>query len=331
MKKVNIDEIKVSSKLDDVIKSAIDEGYNKKASKNNIKIRKGLVAATVAATLGFTLFGTNFGNEVIASVRLAMFDIGNYLGVNEDLEDYTTVVNDSVSKNGITVQLNEVILDKDEVIVATTVKSDTVLGEAGDILVFGDVYVNGRKLSSGAGGSSKQIDEYTMEDVLSYNLDEELPSGDLNIEIKYREALFDGEKEIRGPWKFEFKANGDALAINTHEVKMDTSFVLENGQKINFNEYRSNDLGQKIYYSIEGKDKPYDLELRGYDDLGNEVTFYSSVERKESGIMKKGSPISNEAKALTLTLYAVPFPEESGRMSNDFKQVGDEFTIEINR
>ena len=33
---------------------------------------------------------------------------------------------------------------------------------------------------------------------------------------------------------------------------------------------------------------------------------------------------------MTLTPYAVKFPEESGRMNNDFKQAGEEFTIYLN-
>ena len=41
-------------------------------------------------------------------------------------------------------------------------------------------------------------------------------------------------------------------------------------------------------------------------------------------------PLSTEAKSLTLTPYAVEFPKESGRMSDDFKPVGESFTIELN-
>ncbi|WP_322392395.1 DUF4179 domain-containing protein, partial [Clostridium perfringens] len=134
--------------------------------------------------------------------------------INKDLEDYKTVVNSSVSKNGITIQLNEVILDKDEIIISTTVKSDTSLGAVGEISPFGSVYINNEKISSASGGGSKQIDEYTTEAVLSYQLDKNLPNGDLNIEIKYTDALIIGAgKEIEGPWTFKFKANGDTLAI----------------------------------------------------------------------------------------------------------------------
>ena len=51
-----------------------------------------------------------------------------------------------------------------------------------------------------------------MERVLKYDLKDDLHNGDLDIRIKYKEALISGEnsndKEIKGPWEFEFKANG---------------------------------------------------------------------------------------------------------------------------
>lgn len=329
MKKVNIDNIKVSSKLDDVIKNAVDEGYKNASSKKNGKFKKGAVAAVAAATMGITLFGTPFGTEVIATMRLAIFDIGEHLGINKDLEDYTTVVNSSVSKDGITVQLNEVILDKDEIIISTTTKSDIKIGETENLSIYGYIYINGKKISSTSGGSGKRIDEYTMENVSVHQLDEELPDDDLNIEIKYTDAWIPNVKEVKGPWKFKFQANGNILAKNTHSIELNNSFILENGQKVILNEYRSNAIGQKIYYSLENKDKAYDIELRGYDNIGNEVMFYISYESKVEGILKNKTAISEEAKLITLTPYAVAFPEEDGRMPNNYEQVGEKFTIEI--
>lgn len=334
MKDINIDDIKVSSKLDEVIKNAATEGYKDIKYKNTKRIRKSAIAATIAASFCIAIVGTVFSNEISATVKLAMFDIRNYLGINRNLDDYKTVVNSAISKDGVTVQLNEVILDKDEIIVSTTIKSDENLDNNGHISLHGNVYINGNRISSAAGGSSKQIDEYTEEVILTYKLDKELQAGDLDIEIKYDSAYLyinDRENKVNGPWKFEFTANGDTLAANSKSIKIGNSFVLENGQKITLNEYRSNDIGQKIYYSIENKDKNnvYDLVLKGHDDLGNEVEFYSSYEEITSGVMKNQIEISSEAKILTLTPYAVAYPKESGKMSHDYKITGEEFTIII--
>ncbi|CDM69881.1 hypothetical protein CM240_2764 [Clostridium bornimense] len=332
MNDINIDNIKVSLRLDEVINNAVNEGYKNVNNKNSI-LKKLAITVVIVGSIGITLSGTSFGERVLANIGLEAFDIGNYIGVNKNLKDYTTVVDSSVTKNGITVQLNEVILDRDELIVSTTTKIDTAIESNESLLVFGDVYINGKKISEGAEGSKEQIDQYTMESILKYNLKDDLPNGELDIKIKYREALLSREnsnsEEIKGPWEFEFKASGDTLVAKTTNIKLNNSFKLDNGQKVILNEYRSNDVGTKIYYDMKDKDEAYDIILRGYDDLGNEVSFYSSYEGKNDGVMKNESEISAYASKLVLTPYAVAYSEKSGKINDNYHQVGEEFTIEI--
>ncbi|MDU2683248.1 MAG: DUF4179 domain-containing protein [Clostridium sp.] len=140
--------------MDDIIKISVDEGYDTTfikslSNKKSKKFNKNIVAATILVALVVTAFGSIF----IAAVKLTMFDIKNYLGVNSNLDEYSTVVNEAISKNGITIQLNEVILYKDEIIVSTTIKSDKKLGDNGNIMAFGNVYINGKKVSNSAGSS----------------------------------------------------------------------------------------------------------------------------------------------------------------------------------
>ncbi|EEH99355.1 DUF4179 domain-containing protein [Clostridium tertium] len=140
--------------MDDIIKISVDEGYDTTfikslSNKKSKKFNKNIVAATILVALVVTAFGSIF----IAAVKLTMFDIKNYLGVNSNLDEYSTVVNEAISKNGITIQLNEVILYKDEIIVSTTIKSAKKLGDNGNIMVFGNVYINGKKVSNSAGSS----------------------------------------------------------------------------------------------------------------------------------------------------------------------------------
>ncbi len=120
MKNIDINDIKVSSRLDDVIKSASIEGYKEIKNKRRKKVKRSLLVAS----LGVAMFGAIFSNEISANVKLVMFDVKDYLNINNDLNDYKTVINSSITKNGATVQLNEVILDRDEIIVSTTTKLD---------------------------------------------------------------------------------------------------------------------------------------------------------------------------------------------------------------
>ena len=75
------------------------------------------------------------------------------------------------------------------------------------------------------------------------------------------------------------------------------------------------------------------MELRGTDNLGNEIRFYLGHESKGNGVLELntalGDQIADEATSLILRPYAVKFPEESGKLSNDFKPVGEPFTIDL--
>lgn len=49
------------------------------------------------------------------------------------------------------------------------------------------------------------------------------------------------------------------------------------------------------------------------------VLRYSNIDRN----------LDENAKELILTPYAVKFPEQGGKLSNDFEQVGEEFKISL--
>ncbi|MGL5378386.1 DUF4179 domain-containing protein [Clostridium sp.] len=335
MKHINMDDIKVSSKLDDIIKASVDKGYNNISYKNKRNYKKILIASTLIAVFGVSVLGTISNKEVFASVKVFISHISNFLGLNNDLNEYRIEVDKSIYKDGLTVTLNEAILNKDEIIISTLIKSDTILGKNDIVSVSGSAYINGEKISNSVGGISKRIDEHTVESVDIYNLTSELTVGEALIEIKNTAAYININNEkttIDGPWNFEFKANGDVLNSNTKDIKIDHSFTLENNEKIILNKYVSNDVGQKIYYNIANKDinSPYVLlVLKGYDDLGNTVEFYTSYDELTKGLMKNQTEISEEASSITLTPYAVVYPKESGKISNDLKKVGEEFTINI--
>ena len=327
---INLDEYH-SYELNDIEKAKMKSNFRKTSkTKKNRKAPKIVAAIALGLTVG--LFATNIGNNVLATINIISEDIASRLGIEKNLDDYKTVVNKSITKNGVTIQLNEVILNGDELIVSTNIRASEPIGEYG-LQAFGDVYINGRKASSGAGGGAKAIDEYTMEETITYNLNSINIDDNLNIKIRYSTIGMEND-EVRGPWEFEFKGNGKELAIATKEIDLDYSFNLEDGEKIILNKYITNAIGQKIYYKTENGTGKYDMVLKGKDDLGNTVEFYLSHGSKIEGLFKNSSidgEISSEAKELTLTPYAVKFPEKSGKLSNDFKKVGEEFKININK
>lgn len=327
--------------LNDIEKKKYKKIIRKSIDRSMVKTRryKGIAAVMVFAVLGTGFLGTDVGAQVMIEVSES---IGSALRVNKNIDDYKTVINKCVSDKGVNIQLNEVILNKNQLIISTDISSDKKLEEYDSYHPQEIVYINNKKVKiTGATGSSRNIDEYTTESVMEYDLDsldESDLTGDIDVKIVYTNVSTFSENTIRGKWKFEFKTNGDALKKDTYEKNLDYEFLLDNGEKITLEKYTSNAVSQNIYASVENinKKESYDIILKGHDDLGNEVEFYVSRGREGYLDFKYDNyhkNIDDNAKTLTLLPYAVKMPEQSGKMPDrdEYVNVGDEFTIDINK
>ena len=304
--------------------------YTGKLRKKKHRVRKTAAAAACAAVVLGAVGITMFSDQVYAQIKAVSYDIASFLGIKKDLDPYKTVVSKSVTKEGLTVTLNEVILDKDELVISVTQTSEdgypTEKSQA-EASLDAFLYINGREASGSASGGARKISEDTIEsvincDVKNLNMDEKY-----DIELKfYRQGDFDTA------WEFAFSTSGEELAAHTREIPLDDSFELPDGSTISLNTYTSNDMGQKIYFSSDRKRIEYDIMLKGEDNLGNPVNFYLSRLEGNKGKLKIDDltgEISEEATSLQLTPYAVAFPKESGKMSSDYEQVGDAVEIPL--
>lgn len=325
----NYEEVSVNKEL---ITSKVKSKLKKRKNKS-----KKIFAASIS---GLLLIGGVFVfcEPVYANMYKVMYDIKNALGLESNLEDYKTVVGQSITKNGLTITLNEVVLDKDVLIVSTTYKFKEEL-EDGNIMSFGNVYINGKSVSSGGGGGATVIDKNTVEEVFRYTLDEDVKKDDLDIKIAYSNPIyFKNKKEhtINGEWVFEFKTDRKDLELDTKSLKLNQSFELGKDETITLKEYRTNALGPNIIYdrNIHNKDLvSYDIKLLGKDNLGNNVEFYLINANENKGKLTLSNLEENldkNATELKLLPYAAKQPNTSGKMSDDFKKIGDEFTINLN-
>lgn len=118
--------------------------------------------------------------------------------------------------------------------------------------------------------------------------------------------------------------------VNTKELKVQkprfarlTLLILK--------EFRYNPVNQKIFGKIEGESTDsYWIDLRGYDNIGNEVVFFLASISSEDIVFKYVNfhrDLSDEITSITLTPYATKIPEDREMTSNDVKKVGKEFTI----
>lgn len=324
--------------LNDMEKQNLKKTFRRTAGRKFNFKKTVSIAAALVLTVG-VLSQTDFGKEVYAAAESKISEItysmGKSLGIERDIEPYANVVNQVVEDKGIAVKITDAIIDKDELILTTIFDTGR---EVNSFRVDYDVFINGKRVSSSRSGTMGPIDEsknlYFAADYIDVkNID---TSSDVDIRIKIDEInyhLKDKEESIKGNWEFEFTANGGELSANTNVIPVEYQFAID-GTQYSLNEYRYNPVSQKITGEIKSKERNnYDIELRGSDNLGNEVVFYLSRSSKDEMVFKyediKGD-LSDDIESISLTPYAVKFPEKSGRMNSDFKQVGEEFTIYLN-
>jgi len=298
---------------------------------------------SVAAILGIcVLTGIGFVSPSFASnVRNVSYtissNISDFLGLQRNLDEYKTVINKKVTDNSITVTLNEVILDGNELTVCYNESPNIYLEENQDLSFpgFNSISVNGKEVNGGSSGVSTNGGDNTIQSVITYDLGNIDLSGDLDIKI-LSSAMSSKDREKKASWNFEFMTNGNQLKIDTKEILLNKKFTLESGEEFILEKYTDNALGQKIYASISTSNvitkSMYAVTLKGIDDLGNKVEFYMSRRGKEDALFKIekiGGNLNENAKTLTLTPYAAEYPEKSGEMNDEYKQVGDKFTIDL--
>lgn len=300
--------------------------------------------ATIAAVLVLTfgvLSQTNIGREVYASAHSKLsefsYSISKGLGIKRNIEPYSNVINQIVEDNGVEIKLTDVIIDKDELIFTSLINiGKTIETSRLDYKIF----INGKKLNNyGATGLSYAIDENNGIYYHAYSVDAKGIETKENIDIKivlynlhyYHDS---DENEIKGEWVFEFEANGTELMKDTLALPLEYEFFIDN-EKYSLEEFRYNPVNQKILGKVTGKsDDTYIIDLRGYDNLGNEVVFYMSSKSDKEIVLKYediNRDLSEDISSITLTPYATILPKASGKMSNDYIQVGEEFTIYLDR
>jgi len=320
-------EYERTNTLDDVSVKRLKKHLHQKITPKR-RYTKGLTAACLALAITGLALGP-FSSQTQAFAKRISYDIASSLGISADLTPYQNVVNQSVTKNGITITLKEAILTNDSLIIAY---EETGLSSVNpDSSSFGTLYVNGRQSSGGGGSSSVPYSasgESVLQSVMEYDIDVTDFSEPLNIEM-----VFENEStKEKTRFDFAFQATGEELRANTHSFNPDISFTLPNQSVITLDSFMVSPIGERIYYSHTGENATPNLMLEGTDNLGNPISFYLSRADKKGGRFNLDflvGPISAKATSLTLTPYYAFFPETSGKMNDDWEVAGDAFTIDL--
>ena len=299
--------------------------------KKKSSVKKHTWKKYVAAAAAFILIlggsSAPVRQNVYAQSQQIMESLSTLLGVQEDLSPYSTIIGKSVSKNGITVTLNEVILDGHSLIISykTKVKNTATLKNLNikqitELPIDIDVTIGGENIVESLGSSSTPIDKLTSVSECEIQLNK---SSSLSEKSNFTINFYTLDKSNTSIGKLKFAASGRELNAKTKNVALNQSFTLPDKTKISLKNYRSNIIDQKITFTVSPDNASLsgDILLKGKDNLGNPVEFFLGESDGTNGtfrVDKVMGTISPKATSLTLTPYFADYSKLSS--NNNLKE-----------
>lgn len=248
-----------------------------------------------------------YQEDVKAALQRVTSWIGQALGIeNGDTDSYTNVVGKSISRDGITITLNEIVMDSKNLWIAYSDSEDLnnknhIEKEQKDLIsqdtdsdtqdaiedqiLFTEVRINGQEIQQGLGqrtvkNNALSENPITVED---FTIGEEINTeGTVNIEFKvWPIAMSDSEtweniQKIQAntePYTFKLTTSKEELEKNTVDLNLDQNIKFDSNI-LNLTKFRWNPFESTIYGTYHGTvyiDSDY--YLIGTDDQGNKICY----------------------------------------------------------
>ena len=333
--------------FNDIEKMKIKKKFRKSIGKKNssFSYKRNISVASIAilslVIVSITPAGT-YASKIISDL---VFDIKSALRIDVDDGNYIKVINQSITKEDITLRLNEAVLNDGELIISMTTKSKEKIPQ--DTRIGGNLnqklYINGEFIDDADSSSGTDTSKKSTDEVLFFNVDTTKYSGVIDIKIVlediyvYRgvESGLNRSKTIEGPFVYEFDFDTTKINKNLKNIEMNKELNLGNDQKVMLEKFVYTPLTQKIYYTKN--ENAYknrkELVLKGVDDLGNEVMFTQSNEGNGVGTLItnfSGKQVDKSAKYLILTAYERTYIIEEGKeIQEELEEIENNIRIDL--
>ncbi len=287
-------------------------------NRNNKKItvKRVVIAALILLLISI---GQQTDKIVLADIPIVGNLLEEYLQRQDNsLADYKQVLNTSVTDQGITATLNEVLIEGDQIFISTTFTSDSVNWDNLTIPKL-KVSVNGTPLSGIViiRGQKKVISSDCVNFLSAVKFKELTSSNNLHIELKYSEIInrLSRQQSIKGNWCFDFQASTETLLNQTRVISINREIKLDNGQEefkgvidnlvispvsttLNYRCLSCNDDVSQIKFTITDHNG---VKLEKNSDLGS-----------SSETQKRFQPINEDVTALVITPCITRSQENDG-------------------
>ena len=286
----SVEDIHPSDNIKGKIFSGLEKRSILKNKNHGLKIK---FATAVLVVVVLTFISNLSGNNVLGKINKLGTSIEEFLNHKDNsLQDYKTIINKSVTNNGITAQLNEFMIDEDEIIISSTFNSSKVELSA-RASVGPQIYINGKDIMVDGFVGSSEVNPINFSTLSFFN--KVMPkdnkfmklTGDIHVKVVY-DRIRTENKTISGNWVFEFTTNKDKLSETIKKIPINKSFTVNPGPKITVSDLSVSPVGMKLKYTISDS-LNYIINFILSDEKGNQIPSISGA----GGSYSEANPEAN--------------------------------------
>lgn len=260
----------MGEEIPEITKERLKENLNKKIkSKKNFKTLKyGSLAAAISliSIIGIGTVSPAFAENipVLSSITQTLND---KFGFHGEYQKYSQMLNKSVTDNGVTLTINEVLADDSKLILGYTIKSNKKIEDLQVVGLSRFLQINGNSFGSGGSAVGNYIDDYTF--VGSEEIHTTLPQGSKKINISLN---VDDIMGIKGKWNISFTASKEELLRNSNVFKPNNKIDLPDSN-VTIDKVVFSPIDISIFINGNSKNKNVKSGPNGWFDYNYWIAF----------------------------------------------------------
>lgn len=340
MKKESMDDVlrdvlRADKIPSDALNAAIlSKAEERQADKKKRQIPRTLVAAA-SVVLIITILGAGLFHGQVQAMMERLFGTITETYVEDDTwkkeqaEEEVYHVNEQISRQGIGISLEEVLLDANKLAYCIKIRSDEQWGaKLKHSGVNCHVYIDGELLTESPVAVGWTADEHTETWVEEVSLNPGMKlSG--NVEVAVCVDQVKTVPKVHDHWNFKTIVNVNAANRHTMRDLTTTEMKLKNGDILILHQVIATSTDCRLYftYKPQKKIKKYEIHLDGADNLGNRITDSGYNMQKIKGknayrvVMMIDGALRHDVNKLVLAPYQLD------RGNYDYRQMGETFSI----
>ncbi|GBF75843.1 hypothetical protein PA598K_04275 [Paenibacillus sp. 598K] len=238
-----------------------------------------------------------------------------YLHVPEPvLSEFKTTVGETVTDEGVSIRLDEVLLDNGRLVVTTTAASES--HALAPVPLWPDaIYIDGEQIyTPGGGGDVYKTPEGAMSSIATLDLGTYEPSGELELTVVYRRLSAADGTTIHGQWAFTIASSAEQLAAATTTVPIGHRIELGDGL-FEIDSLTWTPLSVQLNYRHLGG-STYDIRFEATDQDGQPLQVLGGTSMAKHSHYRYALP---DASATRLIFTPQLFSGEEGAAKTDVR------------